>query len=280
MPGVSIHEGRWRDPRRNLTLWYRLYQPSASQGLVLIIHGFGEHGGRYDAFAQGLAQRSLSVACPDLRGHGRSAGQRGDVAQWADYLDDLDTLTERVFLPATQHDRYVLFGHSAGGLLALLRAIRGSPAQRALIIQSPLLAVGYPVPSWKLALAQWLAQGLPRLSVPIGLNPSWLSHDPDAVQRYRDDPLVHDRITLRGYAALQAAMREAHDGAHRVNIPTLMLCGSEDRVISLSACRATFDRLICEKHLVAFEGCYHELHFESVHAQVIQKTAEWIQAHA
>jgi alpha-beta hydrolase superfamily lysophospholipase len=74
-------------------------------------------------------------------------------------------------------------------------------------------------------------------------------------------------------------MQEAREEADRVNIPTLMLLGAEDRIISLSACQETFGHLTCEKHLVSFEGCYHELHFESVQARVIQETAEWIHAH-
>ena len=277
---MLVREAPWNHPTANRSLWYRLYQPSPSRGLVLLIHGFGEHSGRYEGVARALAQQSLSVACPDLRGHGRSTGQRGDVQRCSEYLEDLDALVREVILPMTHHDRYALFGHSAGGLLVLLWAIVGSPAHRALIIQSPLLAVGYPVPRWKSALAGWLTRAVPRLSVPIGLDPSWLSHDPLVAQRYRTDPLVHDRITLRGYAALQTAMREAHEGADRVRLPTLMLYGAEDRVISLAACRDVFERLTCEKRLLAFEGCYHELHFEPVQPQVIAALAQWVHAHA
>jgi alpha-beta hydrolase superfamily lysophospholipase len=277
---MSVREALWSHPTTKRTLFYRLYQPAQSRGLVVLVHGFGEHGGRYDAMASGLAQREWSVACADLWGHGRSGGERGDIERFADLLDDLDGLVTAQSLPATSHDRSTRFGHSFGGLLALAWAIRGMPSGcRCVIAQSPLLGVGYPVPSWKISLARGLAAAWPRLSLPIGLDPTWLAHDGEVIRRYRADPLVHHRITLRGYLALQEAMQHVREEAGQIALPTLMMYGTADRVISLAACQELFERLQSPKRLRVFEGCYHELHFESVQAQVIDEITTWMSAH-
>jgi len=113
-----------------------------------------------------------------------------------------------------------------------------------MIAQSPLLGVGYPVPSWKIALVRGLAKVLPRLRLPIGLDPTWLSHDGDVIRRYRTDPLVHHYITLQGYLAVQAAMQHVREGACRITLPTLMMYGTADRIISLTACQEAFERLL------------------------------------
>ncbi|MBI4354740.1 MAG: lysophospholipase [Candidatus Omnitrophica bacterium] len=281
MPGVTIREAHWSSPITTHALFYRLYHPTPqSRGLVVLIHGFGEHGGRYNTVASRLAQRGWSVACVDLWGHGRSGGQRGGIERFADYFDDLEALVTTLWLPATSHDRYALLGHSFGGLLAMAWAIRGVPSGcRCLVVQSPLLGVGYSVPTWKTALASGLAKVWPRLSLPIGLDPTWLTHDGEVIRRYRTDPLIHRRITLQGYLALQSAMQRVREEAYRINLPTLMMYGTADRVISLATCQEVFERLQCVKRLKVFEGCYHELHFESVQAQVIDEITTWMSVH-
>ncbi len=277
---MPVREALWQHPTTQRSLFYRLHQPRESRGLIVLIHGFGEHGGRYDAMASALVEHSWSVACIDLWGHGRSAGQRGDIERFTQYLDDLEALTTMVLLPSTAQNRYTLFGHSLGGLLALAWAIRGvPPACRCVIVQSPLLGVGYPVPQWKTLLVGALERIWPRLSLPIGLDPTWLSHDGEVVRRYRTDPLVHHRMTLRSYVALQVAIQHAREEAHRITRPTLMMYGTKDRVISLEACQEVFHRLTCPKHLKTFEGCYHELHFEPVQTQVIDEIIAWINTH-
>ena len=279
MSTVQTDEGFFRNPTSDHSLFYRLWQPAASKALVVIVHGFGEHSGRYAALAHALAQRQLAVACADLWGHGRSAGRRGDSERFGQYLDDLEALTAQTFLPRTRKEGFAIFGHSFGGLAAIHWALRNPQRLRCLMLQSPLLGVGFPVPRWKARLAELIRRWWPTLAFPTGLDPRGLSHDPAVVQRYRDDPLIHDRITLRSYDALETAMQQGIEQATRIATPTLLLYGSEDHVISLTACQAFAAQLTCEKRVIDFPDCYHELHHEPALPRVIEEISGWVHAH-
>lgn len=279
MHALHADEGFFQGPAHR-KLFYRMWQPTPCKALVIIVHGFGEHGGRYSALAQALGQQHhMAVACADLWGHGRSDGRRGDIERFEQYLDDLDALTAGVFLPRSRQERCAVFGHSFGGLAAIHWALRTPHTLRSLTIQSPLLKVAFPVPSWKIRFADIARRYWPTLSLSNSLDSSWLSHDPAVAQQYRDDPLVHHRITLRAYAALQGAMRHATEHAARVAIPTLVLYGSADRVVSVAACRNVAEALTCEKHVIEFPDCYHELHHEPVFPRVIEELSRWVDAH-
>jgi lysophospholipase len=280
MEAVRSREGRFRYPADGRMLSYRLWEPTQQKLLLVIVHGFGEHGGRYDAFAQALAQQGVAVACPDLWGHGRSDGRRGDIEEFGQYLDALESLTWEAFLARSREAGFAVFGHSFGGLLAIHWALRQPKGLRRLAIQSPLLGVGFPVPKWKEQLLRSLGGFCRRLQLPTGLNPAWLSHDPSIVRDYRRDPLVHRLMSLRFYQMLQDAMRQAHEQASRLTRPMLLLYGTEDRVISVKACQAFFEQLTCEKRAVEFPGSYHELHHEPAKPLVIEEVLRWVQAHA
>jgi len=280
MEAVQAHEAVFQHSPSGRALFYRLWQSEKPKGLVVIVHGFGEHGGRYEPLAHALAEAGLTVACPDLWGHGRTAGRRGDIDRFDRYLDDLEILTSQVFIAQTGQPRFGVFGHSFGGLVAIHWALRQPSSLRCLILQSPLLGVGFPLPQWKERLAGALRRVWPRLSLPIGLDPAWLSHDPAIAQRYQQDPLVHNRISLRCYQTLQVMMPQALERARGIITPTLVLYGSDDRVVSVKACQECFEKLACEKRLVGFPGCYHELHHESVMPSVVEEVLQWVQAHA
>ncbi|MBI3312101.1 MAG: lysophospholipase [Candidatus Omnitrophica bacterium] len=260
-------------------LFYRMWQPTPCKALVVIAHGFGEHGGRYSKLAQTLAQRQLAVACADLWGHGRSDGRRGDIERFGQYVDDLDALAAELFLPRSQQKGVALFGHSFGALVAIHWALRNPQTLRSLILQSPLLKVGFPVPQWKIRLADITRRYWPTLALSNSLDPRWLSHDPAVVQQYRDDPLVHHRITLRAYEALQGAMQQGREQAARVDTPTLVLYGLADQVVSVTACQHFAAQLVCEKRIVEFPDCYHELHHEPALPHVLEELSGWVDAH-
>ncbi|MBI3088075.1 MAG: lysophospholipase [Candidatus Omnitrophica bacterium] len=276
---VRRHEDLLRLPADGRGLFYRLWEPAACQALLVVVHGFGEHSGRYDSLGCLLAEQGMAVACPDLFGHGRSEGRRGDVAAVSRYLDDLNALATHLAARLRQ-ERLAVFGHSFGGLAALHWALQASPTLGCVVLQSPLLQVGFPVARWKTGLAGLLERVAPMLAVPTGLDPQRLSHNPQIVQRYQADPLVQHRITLRGYRRLQAAMAQGREQAARLAHPTLMLLGGDDRIVSTAACRTVFAQLTCEKRLVEFPGCYHELHHEAVGPQVVELITQWVRQHA
>ncbi len=279
MSAAQIQEGIWKPPGTDRTLGYRLWRPANARGLLVVVHGFAEHGGRYQPFAEVLAAKGFAVACPDLWGHGRSGGARGDVERFEWYLDDLEGMTRDLFLPNTGLSKMAVFGHSMGGLIALHWALRSPEAMRALVLQSPFFGAGFRVPQWKESLRLLLQGWWPAFAIPLGIQPAWLSHDPMIIKRYQTDPLVHRQITVRAYGAIQDAILQASTYAVRLRVPTLVLTGDEDHLISLEACARVVQRFTCEHRVVHFPGAYHELHHEAVREQVVADVAQWIEAH-
>ena len=276
MSSVSYEEGRWVEPASGRAFGYRCWRPSSTHALLVIVHGFGEHGGRYDAFARELAARGLCVAAPDLWGHGRSAGRRGDIERVPDYVRYAAAMTQDVLMPASGCDRYALFGHSFGGLLAILWALSASQRPERLVLQSPLLGVGFPIPQWKTIAAQWVERCWPMCPFSMNLDLTALSHDPDVIRAYRRDPLVHNAMSARTYWSTLRVRDEAFAHASDLQAPVLMMCGTADRIIAIAAARLWLSRVRCHKRRVLFPGAYHELHHEPVRQDVARLTSEWV----
>lgn len=268
-------EGFWPAPASRRSLFYQIWYPVQPKALLIIVHGFGEHGGRYATLAEELATEGIMVAVPDLWGHGHSGGTRGDADSLTTYLRDLEGLTRQVFLPESGGSHAIVYGHSFGGLLAIHWALSRVPELQRLIVQSPLLAVGFPVAPWRVAVARWLDRLWPSATLPMRLDAQALSHDPSVVEAYRADPLVHQRISARIYHAILRGGETAQARAHTIDVPTLLLYGEEDHVISIDAVRRWHSALTCQTQVVGFPHAYHELHHEPVRAEVSRLIREW-----
>ena len=275
MPTVQGEHERLTHPTTGHELFVRVWRVPQPRAAVLLVHGFGEHGGRYEVVASTWVEQGIAVACPDLPGHGLSSGMRGDLDDVGWCLDDLEFVANRLMPSLVPTGRYAVFGHSAGGLLAIHLALRHLTTVTSFVVQSPLLAVGFPVPEWKLRLARWLVRSAPRLRLPGGVKPEWLSHDPAVVEQYRRDPLVTHVISLRGYFALQQAMTLARERVAEVKAPTFLAYGEADHVVDVSACRDFAARLQCEKQIRVYPGVYHELHHEPIRDEVLRHVRDW-----
>lgn len=275
MSGIVHHDGNWREPASGRTYRYRLWRPAAPRTLLILLHGFGEHGGRYAPMAERFAADGLAVAVPDLWGHGRSGGTRGDLGEPMACVEHLHQLTEAVLLPASGCSRHALFGHSFGGLAAILWALRFPQRLTRLIAQSPLLEVGFPLPAWKVWIARFLAPLWPTFRVPLQLDLTYLSHQSEVIASYRADPLVHAVMSVRTYWALLRARDWAVQQAAALQIPLLLLCGGDDHIISLAHAQQWAARVRCEKRVVIFPGMYHELHHEAVSEEALRLIADW-----
>ena len=221
----------------NLHEWHWPASPTARpRGTVLLVHGLGEHLGRYTALAQHLTQEGWTVRGLDHRGHGRSEGRRGDLPQGDSLLADLGAFIAhcRQQAPGTP---LVLVGHSLGGLVAARYVAEGlSPAParwhqpvQALALSSAALDPG--LSRFQRVLLAVSSRLCPHLCVGNGLRPEWICHDPAVVAAYRADPLVHDRIsaTLAGFIAREGAVVQAR--APLWSLPTLLLWSGQDRCV-------------------------------------------------
>jgi alpha-beta hydrolase superfamily lysophospholipase len=257
-------------------LCVRRWAPAGPRGTILIVHGLGEHIGRYDSVAAWLAARGFSVVGHDLRGHGRSGGPRGGVRHADDPLTDLSAVVEAV---RTSDRPLVLLGHSMGGAFAARFVVEARQPVDALVLSSPALDGGLSAfQKLQLALGHALA---PSLAVNNGLDPTGISRDAAVVRAYVDDPLVHDRVTARLGRAILDAGALAIDHARAWRVPTLLLYAGADRLVSPRgsdrfAAAAPTDVVASER----FDALFHEILNEGAAAAPVYAHLErWLDAH-
>lgn len=233
----------------------------ARRGSIVLVHGLGEHSGRYGHVAVRLAGLGLDVGGYDLRGHGRSEGARGAIPHDDALLDDLRFVFEdfdRRARAAGDHASPLLLGHSLGGTIAAAATTGGWVAPRALVLSSPALALHVNRPkAAALALARRL---IPDRPLPNQVPVEKISHEPGAVEAYRTDPLVHDRITPRVYGFLADAGAAVRRDAARVTVPTLLLAAGDDRLVAARGSRELAAGLAPDVGTLHFyDDLYHEV---------------------
>src|SRR6187200_2341949 len=227
--------GRTIQTRDGMALVRRDWPSADARGTIVIVHGLGEHIGRYAHVAARLNANRWSVVGYDQRGHGASPGERGRIAAADDLLADLAAVVDAVRAEAL--GPLVLLGHSLGGLV-VARFIAGAlesprpPWQRdvdALVLSSPALAIG--MTGAKRALLATLEALTPNLGIGNGLDATGISRDAAVVAAYRADPLVHDRIAPRLVRFLAEAGPAVQALAPRWQVPTLLLYAGSDRLV-------------------------------------------------
>lgn len=243
---------------------------------LLVTHGLGEHAGRYAHVAARLAERGIRVHVYDLRGHGRSAGRRGDVENYDVLLHDLRRVYREV---AASGAPVFLFGHSMGGQI-VLRFLEGDvPAVRGAVVASPWLRLAFSPPRWKLRLARVVMRFFPHHSQPTGMRLDRLTRDEAHVEAMPDRALMHHRISARMFFAVHAASERAMAEAERVRTPLLLLHGDADPV---TCCRTTaefHERVsVRDKALRIFPGGLHELHNDVIREDVLREVGDWVVA--
>ena len=223
---------------REAGLFWRFWGPEVCWAHLFLVHGLGEHSGRYEPLARWLGKRGIALFAFDLRGHGRSRGPRGDAAAFQDLLDDVsrmetvcaDVVEEAVSSPGPR----ILFGHSLGGLIALrrLQSLRGPENPYAgAVLSAPWLAT--PVPEWLTALGRFLGWLAPWAPVPTDLAPEKLTRDPEKIQEWKDDALVHTRLTGRLFREVNRAQSLCLAGVEALKeTPLLFLVPERDPVVS------------------------------------------------
>jgi alpha-beta hydrolase superfamily lysophospholipase len=241
-----------------------------------VVHGLGEHAGRYDTLARTLNAWGWSVRSYDQYGHGESDGPRGALPHPGRLLDDLADLVEsaRVRNPGLP---LVLLGHSMGGLVAASFVARTLQAVDLLVLSSPALATRL-TPLQKLLMAV-VPRVAPNLTVGNGLDPQYLSHDKRVVQTYLNDPRVHDRISgrLARFIAEEGALVRSRAGSWKV--PTLLMYAGDDRMVDPAGSEA-FAAAAPPSVVTArrFDGLYHEIFNEAEAQPVYECLRQWLAA--
>ena len=255
------------------------WRPEPSQavvGGVVLMHGLGEHGGRYPHVARFFNQRGLLVRTYDHRGHGRSGGARGDVPGQQTALQDAKIVIDDFARQLPERSGApLLFGHSMGGLFAARFACGGLSPLQALILSSPALAL--PLSGVQKFLLKVLSAVAPGLGIYNGLKTQYLSHDPAVEMAYNKDPLVHPRISARLLNSMRAAVEFAQSHATALSIPTLLVYAGQDRLVDARGSEqfsAHFAPGVGTVH--RYDDFYHEI-FNEVNAdRVFADVDTWL----
>lgn len=281
-----------------LSFYFQGWEPEgAARAVVCLVHGLGEHSGRYAHVAQVLNDAGYILFGFDLRGHGRSAGRRGHTPSYEALMDDIGGLLDEADARYPSLPRF-LYGHSLGGNLVLNYALRRcstvanpvgvgrlrsgsrdlqSPGASGVIATSPAIRLPKPPPSLQVALAKVMNKLYPGLQMPNGLALDGLARDPEVIRAYTSDPLVHNKISVRLALEMLSAGEWALAHAAEFPLPLLLVHGTADILTSAQASAEFAAKVPAGRcTLKLWEGFYHETHNEPEKAEVLAYMVEWL----
>lgn len=246
------------------------------RGMVVVVHGLGEHAGRHERLAQRLVDWGYSVIGYDQVGHGESEGVRGCLPTTLRLIEDLDDIARSARNRLKPGEKLIVIGHSMGGLVAACWVLLRQPRIDGLVLSSPALRISLgPMERLMLAL---LLRVAPNFRVAHGVRPEGLSHDPEVVEAYQADPLVHDRISARLARFIAEAGPRVLARAGRWAVPTLLLYSGRDAIVDPRGSRTFAAQAppgIVEAH--AFDDLFHEVFNELEAEPVYAALKSWLE---
>ena len=256
-------------------LAYRAWPLERAAVTFAVVHGLGEHSGRYERFAQGMAAYGMATYAVDLRGHGESPGQRGHIDEWSQWVDDAASFVYHV--ESRAQGEVVPLGHSFGGAVILSTVLAGKLAgTKRFVLSSPALRLKAEVPGWKATLGRLSANLAPRMSMSNEVDPRTVSRIPEVVEAYRADPLVHNSISSRLFSEWQHAAATILSHADEIRVPFLIVAGTADTLIDPAGSRSLHDKAPALSELRLLDGRYHEPFNDLGNEEVFALISEWL----
>ncbi|MGE5464102.1 MAG: lysophospholipase [Syntrophothermus sp.] len=278
---MKIFESKWKS-RDGIDFLVRGWEPEGKpRAVIALIHGLGEHIGRYEHVARAMTDAGYAFLGFDLRGHGKSGGARGHFPSLDAIMQDIQDFLLLVTKRYPQLPLF-LYGHSLGGLLVLTYALKRKPDLKGVIATGAGLRSQVHEQKTKVAIVKALGSLMPSTLIPSGLDVSILSRDPDVVTAYKEDPLSHDRMSLAFGKTGLSATDYAWANAENFSLPLLIMHGSSDRNTYPEGSR-DFAELAARKNpdvtLKIWDGLYHEIHNEPEKEHVFEFMIDWLDRH-
>jgi alpha-beta hydrolase superfamily lysophospholipase len=258
-------------------VYYSKNSPEQCKAILIVIHGMGEHGGRYQVLANTLALDGIESVCPDLRGYGKSGGKRGHANTISDFYRDLESLHS--FLERSSPGKPIfMLGHSFGGLLAAgYVSLFSKKIISGLILSSPLFGIYGKIAWWRHGLFLLLARLLPQHIEKTRVNANFLTHDKAIAQGYKKDALVHYDISAKLYAEILHSMSLSEAMADKLKTPLLFLQAGDDRIVRKEAGLCFYSKAASkDKTLQVFDAYYHEVLNEIGKEEIMKKISQWV----
>ncbi|MEA2724968.1 MAG: hypothetical protein QOH59_2739 [Gemmatimonadales bacterium] len=280
VPGLEHRNGTFAGAG-GLQLYYQAWLPPAGRprkAVLINLHGLGDHSGLYPTLANHFPARGVALYAYDMRGNGRSPGQRAYLRSWHEYRGDLHAFLDRVRKWEGDLPLFVL-GNSLGGLVVLDYALHYPARLRGVIAAAPPLGV-VGVPPFLMTLGRIMSWIWPRFSLEVGMDLSGLARDPKVVDTILSDPLFHRRGTARLSTEVTSAIQRVQARAETFSVPLLILHGSADRMVPPDGSRRFFSRVgQTDRELREYPGAYHGLFADLGHEEVLRDTERWIEGH-
>lgn len=257
-------------------LYGEYWVPKGCKAMILLVHGMGEHLGRYKDFViSELLAKHIGVLAYDNFGHGKTSGKRGHCPGYMQLLEVLDTMYIKLENLGHQVPIFI-YGHSMGGNLVLNYLLKFNPNMAGAIVSSPFLRLAFEPLKWKILLGKIFQNIAPSITLSSGLDPKTISRLPEEVEKYQLDPLVHDRVSPNYSILMMKAGSWVMDNASKLQIPTLILHGTGDEITDHQSSKE-FTEKSKYAELALFDKGFHELHNDLEREKVLHIITDWVE---
>ena len=272
-------ESNWQN-KEGLNFYVQGWEPEGKPRAVLaLIHGIGEHTGRYAHVGEAFNNAGYALVGFDLRGHGKSGGPRGHFPSLDAVMQDIDEFLALLRARYPKDTPFFIYGHSLGGLLTLTFALKKQPDVKGIVVTGPGLRSALQEQKAKLMMAKLLGTIAPTLTVSSDLDVKMISHDPKVVDAYIHDPLVHNKMSMGFGKSGLSAIDFVFANASNFSVPLLVMYGSEDKITYPSGGQDFVKLVKGDVTFKLWDGMYHEVHNEAGKAEVFKVVIQWLNSH-
>ena len=273
-------EGKFKGDK-DLNIYYQAWIPECPKAVIQIVHGFAEHSGRYMNVVNKLIPMGFAIYANDHRGHGNSEGKRNYVDFFNQYIEDEKILYDLI---KNKHPNLPIFmlGHSMGSLIALIFTEKYESLLRGLTLSGTGIGAGESISKSLKLIVKILARIAPKKFISPGLEADKLSHDPEVIRAYENDPLVNaDKITIRLGWELMKSFENFESITGNLKLPVLVQCGAEDALIKGSEDILKSAFKMKDRTILIYKGLYHEVYNEikEEREKVLNDLSNWLENH-